>query len=172
MQQQIDAGGYTEKAADQENSQIAPIDCTPECGNAEQLNRDAANDHHVDGVDGAVHQVKQQGTAQRRERESGDTGDGGSHENRDQGKGDTMDTLRRQQRTLRDQEAEAKNPDDDQTQRARIGGKAEPELAAVNKLFWHLSRACAPAPPAWPSSTCKCPVLWMDHRDGLVADGA
>jgi len=34
--------GHTEKAADQENSQIAPIDCAPACGNAEQLNRDAA----------------------------------------------------------------------------------------------------------------------------------
>ena len=57
----------------------------PQRRDAEQLDRDAAEDHDLYGIDGAVHQVKKQGAAQRRERETSDAGGRGGNENGHEG---------------------------------------------------------------------------------------
>src|SRR5215472_131850 len=63
LQQQIDAGRHAENATDQEHGQTAPIDRTPERGNAERLDCDAADYHHLYGVDRVFHEMKKQGAA-------------------------------------------------------------------------------------------------------------
>src|SRR5262249_31752379 len=63
LQQQIDAGRHAENASNQENGQTAPIDWRPEHRNAERLDGDAADDHHLYGIDRVFHEMKKQGAA-------------------------------------------------------------------------------------------------------------
>jgi len=129
MQQQIDAGRHAKHTAGQKDRQAAPVDRRPDCGDAEQLYRDTADDHHVDSVDRVIHQMKEQRATQRREGKSSDAGYCGSHENGDHDKRDTFDVISRQHRTFSDQKPEAKNRDDDDGHRSRIGGLADPAFA-------------------------------------------
>src|SRR5262245_20640248 len=63
LQQQIDAGRHAENATNQEHGQTAPVDRTPERSNAERSDCDAADDHHLYGVDRVFHEMKKQGAA-------------------------------------------------------------------------------------------------------------
>ena len=58
MQQQIDARWHAEKAACQKDREAAPVDVAPKSDDAEQLDCDAADDHHLHGSDRTVHEVK------------------------------------------------------------------------------------------------------------------
>jgi hypothetical protein len=73
MQQQVDSTRHAKNPAHQEDGQTGPIDRSPERGNTEQLDRDAAYDHHLYDVNGVIDEVKQQGATQRREGKPGDT---------------------------------------------------------------------------------------------------
>jgi hypothetical protein len=141
MQQEIDAGWHAEKATNQEDPQAAPFDRAPERGNAEDLDRDAANDHHVHRVERAVHQMEQQGAAQRRKSKAGDARDGGRREHGEQRIADAVDTLRGQHGTFGDEKAEANDGDGDHGERARIGGERQGKSCGLNELFWH-ARTC------------------------------
>ncbi len=83
MEQEIDPGGHPEQAANQENAETAPVDCAPERGNAEHLNGDAADNHHLHRVNRALDDVKEQGSRQCRKGKSSNAGDGGRSEDRD-----------------------------------------------------------------------------------------
>ena len=103
-------GRHAENAACQEDREAAPVDVAPKSDDAEQLDCDAADDHHLHGSDRALHEVKEHGAAHRREGKAGDAGDGGSRKNGDQGNGDRRHALRGKHGALRDQEREARAP--------------------------------------------------------------
>src|SRR5262245_15310055 len=105
LQQQIDAGRHAENATSQEHGQTAPIDRTQERSNAERLDCDAADDHHLYSVDRVFHEMKKQGAAQGREGKPRDAGDRGSQQNGQHGNGAPCQRLRH--RASRKQKPEA-----------------------------------------------------------------
>ena len=64
MQQEIDAGRHAENAADQEHGAGSCQSIERQsAATLSDLDRDAADDHHLDGVDRVFHEVKKQGAA-------------------------------------------------------------------------------------------------------------
>lgn len=135
MQQKIDADWHAGKTADQEDNEALPVDRAPERGDAEHLDRDAAQDHDAHHADRIVHQVEQQGAAQRRERKSRDAGNGRSREHRHQGVDDALHALRRQHRAFGNQKPEAEGGDNDHAEQTGIRRLGDGEFSALNEFF-------------------------------------
>jgi hypothetical protein len=142
MQQQVDAGRHSEKSADQEDAEIAPIDRTPQRRNAQALDGDAADDHHVHHRNRTVDDVEQHRAAQRREGKPGDAGDGRRHEDRNECVGHAGNALRPEHRPLHDQKGDTRHGDDGHSDRAERAAVAEVQFSVLSQRFLHSRASC------------------------------
>jgi len=114
-------------------------------------------------VDRTVHQMEQQGAAQRRKSKSGDARDGGRREHGDQRIADAMDTLHTQHCTSATRKPRPTAATAIMGERARIGGGRQGKSCGLNELFWH-ARTCVARRRQSSTWRRSMSLIWKLHR--------